>query len=70
MVVICLVLLYASRVQVLKPISSCHYPNAGLCGSKDYSIILSRSGVLRDDSASDLSNMASPCCFDFYVGLW
>ena len=44
-------------------------------GSKDYSIILSHSRsiilshslVLRADSASDLSNMAFPCCLDFYV---
>ena len=50
--------------------SGCHYPTKGFNGSKDYSIMLFHSRVLRADSASDLSNMAFLCCLDFYIGLW
>ena len=37
-------------------------------GSKYYAIILSHSQVLRDDSASDLSNMAFSCCLTSMSG--
>ena len=73
MIVIYLVLLNASRVPaVLKPISIVVVITSteGSRGSKDYSIILSHSRILRADSASDLSKMAFPCCLVFYVGLW
>ena len=70
------VLLYASRMPaVLKPISIVVVITSteGSCGSKDYSIILSHSRVLRADSASSasgLSKIAFRCCLDFYIGLW
>ena len=71
--IIYLVLLYASRMPaVLKPISIVVVITSteGSRGSKDYSIILSHSRVLRADSACGLSKIAFRCCLDFYIGLW
>ena len=47
--------------------SSLNNPTEGFLRSKDYLIIWSHSRVLRAGSASDLSNMAFPCCLDFYA---
>ena len=68
-----LVLLNASRSASIKTYQYSEVvitSTEGCCGSKDYSITLSHSRILRADSAGDLSKMVFPCCLVFYVGLW